>query len=87
MRRQELNTISMAHKVTAITEQIAATGQLQLNSDGTTKSQRKIQGVAINGLTVSVNEISDGSANRTIENISEELEQLRNFANALHMPH
>ena len=33
MRRQELNTISMAHKGAAITEQIATTGQLHLNSD------------------------------------------------------
>jgi len=76
MRRQELNTISMAHKATAITEQITATGQLHLNSDGTTKSQKKIQGVAISGLTVSVNEVSDGSADRIIEDISKQLEQL-----------
>ena len=54
---------------------------------GTTKSQKKIQGVAINGLTVSVNAVSDGSADQIIEDISKELEQLQNFANALHMPH
>ena len=76
MRRQELNTISMAHKATAITEQITASGQLHLNSDGTTKSQKKIQGVAINGLTVSVNEVFDGSADRIIKDISKKLEQL-----------
>ena len=87
MRRQELKTVSMAHKAEVVTNQITKTGQLHLNSDGTTKSQKKIQGVAVNGLTVSVNEVSDGSADQIVEDISKQLERLRNFANALCMPH
>ena len=40
MRRQELTTISMVHKATSIIEQVPM-GSLHLNSDGTTKSQKK----------------------------------------------
>ena len=83
MRRQELNTVSMAHKATLITEQVAQTGMLCLNSDGTTKSQKKINGVALNGLTISVNEVADGSAYRIVEDISKELKNLRDMARAL----
>ena len=74
MRRQELKTVSMAYKAEVVTNQIADTGQLHLNSDGTTKSQKKIQGVAVNGLTVSVNQVSDGRADQIVEDISKELD-------------
>ena len=83
MRRQELNTVSMAHKATLITEQVALTEMLCLNSDGTTKSQKKINGVALNGLTISVNGVADGSADRIVEDISKEFKNLRDMVRAL----
>jgi len=76
MRRQELNTVSMVHKASLITEQVAQTGMLHLNTDGTTKSQKKINGFALNGQTISINEAADGSADRIVEDISKELENL-----------
>ena len=41
MRRQEFKTVSMARKAAVVINQIAETGQLHLNSDGTTKSQKR----------------------------------------------
>ena len=41
MRRQELKTVSMVHKAITIAEQAQA-GSLHLNSDGTTKFQKKL---------------------------------------------
>ena len=84
MRRQELTTLNMVHKATSILEQ-AEKGPLHLNSDGT-KSQRKLEGVAINGMVLSVNEVSDGSADCMVEDISRELQMLRDVAHALNMP-
>ena len=57
-----------------------------MNTDGTTKGQRKIAGLAINNTTISINEVSDGSADRAIADITNELEQLRNIAHALQLP-
>ena len=45
MRREELATLNLAHKASCLTEQA---GRVNLNSDGTTKAQKKIQGAAIN---------------------------------------
>ncbi len=72
MRRQELTTVSLAHKatVTSILEQ-AKSGALHLNTDGTTKSQKKHEGAAIGG------EVPDGSADSTIDDVSQELQKLK----------
>ena len=83
MRRQELTTINMVHKATTILE---SGRSLHLNTDGTTKSQKKLEGAAVNGLVLSVNEVSDGSADSMIHDISRELEMLRSVAHALNMP-
>ena len=85
MRRQELTTVNLAHKASLILQQ-AESGALGLNSDGTTLSQRKLQGVAINGMVLSVNEVADGSAETMIKDISEEFVRLRTVAHALHYP-
>ena len=46
MRREELSTLSMVHKASAISE-AAKTEKLHLNTDGTTLQQRKLGGLAI----------------------------------------
>ena len=84
MRRQELKTVSMVHKATTIAEQ-ASVG-CHLNSDGTTKFQKKIQGVAMNGMTLSVNEVPNGCTESIIEDISAELKKLREIAHSLKIP-
>lgn len=81
MRREELKTVSMAHKAYAVNE----SESLDLNSDGTTKFQKKIGGVAVNGMVLSLNAVPDGSANSIIEDISCELEKLRDIAYALNL--
>ena len=79
MRKEELKTISMAHKASTIVQ----SETLHLNSDGTTKFQKKIGGVAINGMVFSLNEVPDGTADSTIEDIARELDKLRDIARAL----
>ena len=69
MRREELKTVSMVHKATVISD-CASQGLLHINTDGTTKNQKKLGAVALNGIVVSVNEVPDGTAASTIEDVS-----------------
>ena len=85
MRRQELTTVNLAHKATCLLDK-AQYGLLNLNCDGTTLAQKKLQGAAISGMTLSVNEIPDGSADSMIDDISKELLKLREIAHALQLP-
>ena len=86
MCRDELRTISNAHKATLLNECITKGKGFTMNSDGTTKGQRKLGGFAINSTTIGVNELSDGSADKVVADISYELETLRNTARALKLP-
>lgn len=85
MRREELTTLNLAHKASCLAKQ-AQTGGVNLNSDGTTKSQRKLQGTAISNMVMSVNEVPDGSADTLIADLSQELEKLRETAHTLGLP-
>ena len=58
----------------------------RLNTDGTTKQQKKIGGVGINDVVISVNELPDGTAASAIKDVSRELEKLREIARKLHLP-
>ena len=82
MRREELTTINLAHNAT----KLAKSDCLNLNCDGTTLSQKKLQGAAINGTVLSVNEVPDGSSDSMIADISCELQKLRDVAHALQLP-
>ncbi len=82
MRREELTTINLA---SCLAEQ-AQSGCVNLNSDETTKSQRKIQGTAINDIVISVNEVPDGSADSMIADLSQKFQKLREVAHALRLP-
>ena len=55
-----------------------------MNTDETTKAQRKLGGVAINDVRISVSELPD--AKSAIADVSRELEKLRQTALALHLP-
>ena len=86
MRRQNLTiVVSVVHKAIKIIKE-AQSGTLHLNSDGTTKSQKKLQGVVMNGMVVSVDEVPDGNANSIIDDISNELQKLHEIAHALNLP-
>ena len=76
MRREEMNTICMAQKAYSISEGKS----LHLNSDGTTKCQKKIGAVSVNGMVLCLNEVPDGSADSMVELVETELEKLRNIA-------
>ena len=86
MRRDELKTVSNAHKATALCDEAGKDKGFSINTDGTTKRQRKLGGIAINGMTVSVNELPDSSATSIVSDISREFEQLRYTAKALKLP-
>ena len=79
MRREELTSIGMAQKAHTLCEQIRRGEPFHLNSDGTTKNQHKINGVAINGLVLSINEVPDGSAETIMEDIGNELAVLNRW--------
>lgn len=81
MRKEELKTLSNCHKATTL-----CNGPFRLNTDGTTLRQRKLNGIAVNDMVVSVNEVSDGSAETTISDVTKELERLRKTAHALKIP-
>ena len=83
MRKEELKTVSNAHKSTVH----AAEGVgFSLNTDGTTKAPKKLGRVVINDV-VSVNHLPDGSAVSAISDISRELDSyLRKTATALGLP-
>ena len=74
------------HKKHTLCEQIRCGKPFHLNSDGTTKYQHKINGVAVNGLVLSINEVSDGSAETIVEDIGKELDKLRETAHQLNLP-
>lgn len=82
MRQHELKTVSMVHKAKVLSE----ANSFHLNSDGTTKFQRKIGGTVFNGLVISVNELPDGSAESMIADMSREIEKLRDIARVLKIP-
>ena len=83
MRQHELKTVSMIHKATSLAE----ADSIHLNFDGTTKYQKKIEGVAFNGLVISVNEVPDGSAKSMLADISREFQKLREIAHELNLPY
>ena len=86
MRCEELNTICNAHKASMLcTDSVRAKG-VSLNTDGTTKSQKKLGGVVANNVVLSVNELPDGTALSAIEDISREFEKLRKAAKELGLP-
>lgn len=58
---------------------------LHINTDRTTKNQKKLGAVALNGVVVSVNELPDETATSTIEDVSKELNKLREVALTLGM--
>ena len=86
MRREELKTISMAHKASTL-DNLVEDGMFHINTDGTTKFQRKLGATAINGTVIGVNEMPDGTAESIITDISKELQKLRETAQALNLPH
>ena len=86
MRREELKTVSMAHKA-SIMDNLVEEGMFHMNTDGTTKFQKKLGATAINGAVLAVNEIPDGTAESIIGDISKELQKLRETAQALNLPH
>ena len=83
MRRGELKTICDAHKATMLCNDSKG---IHLNTDGTTKQQRKLGGVVANGVVLGVNELPDGKAISAIEDISREFEKLRKTAQMLDLP-
>ena len=86
MRQEELKTISDAHKAHILCKDAGEGKGICLNTDGTTKQQRKIGGIVVNGLVLGVNELADGKAITAIEDISREFERLRQVAEMLGLP-
>ena len=67
-------------------QQLVESDCLHLNCDGTTLHQKKLQGAAINGTVLSVFEVTDGSSDSMIADVSRELQKLRDIAHALQLP-
>ena len=87
MRTEELNVISTAPKAMVVHDSLENDKPLHLNVDGTTLNQKKLGGVAINGMVLSCNVLPDGAAETAIEDVSKEPIKLRNMATALKLTH
>lgn len=83
MRKAEMSTISNAHKAHVILKEKEG---IHLNTDGTTKHQRKLRGVIANNVVISVNELPDGKAISIVNDISREFENIRRVGNMLNLP-
>ena len=81
MRKDELQIVSAAHKATVLSKHAASGVPFRLNTDGTTKGLKKVFGVGINDMVISVNELPDGTATTAIADVTQELEKLRRIAN------
>ena len=86
MRKDELKTVSAAHKATVLCEHAAKKVGFKLNTDGTTKNLKKIGAVGINDVVIADNELPSGTADAAIADISHELEKLRSVAHELKIP-
>ena len=89
MSKQKVNEIlslKYSHKVTILCNDSTKTKGIYLNTDGTTKHQRKLGGVVANDIVLGVNELPDGKAISAVEDISREFEKLRKVAQMLGLP-
>ena len=57
-----------------------------MNTDGTTLQQKKINGVVIDDIVISVGEQVDGTSDSIIDHVSKELQKLREMARDLGLP-
>ena len=70
MRKDELQIVSAAHKATVLCEHAASGVPFRLNTDGTTKDLKKVFGIGINDIVISVNELPDGTATTAIADVT-----------------
>ena len=73
MRSCELPTVSKAHQASILSQ----TENYHVNSDGTTYNQKKVQGFLINGLTLGVADVSDGTAQAAIDSLDWQFKIIR----------
>jgi len=73
MRSCELPTVSKAHQASILSE----AENYHVNSDGTTFNQKKVQGFLINGLTLGVTDVSDGTAQAAIDSLDWQFKVIR----------
>ena len=57
-----------------------------MNTDSTTKFQKKLGGVAINNMVISVNQLPDGTAVSAINDVSQNLKSYLPQHQILHLP-
>ena len=86
MRKNELKIISDAHKAHVFCNDASEGKGLLLNTDGTTKQQKKLNGAVVNDMVLSVNEVADGKAITAVEDLSKEFSKLRRVAEMLGLP-
>ena len=86
MRKEELKTICDSHKANIICSDARKGKGIFLNTDGTTKLQKKLYGIVANDMVIGVNEVPDGRAVSAVNEISREFEKLRRIAEMLGLP-
>ena len=79
MRREELPTVSRAHKA----HKLGGSISLDLGSDGTTKKLQKKGASLVNGMVLGVHDLPDGSATATLEAIQTEMEATKEIGDKL----
>ena len=79
MRREELPTVSRAHKA----HKLGGSISLDLGSDGTTKKLQKKGASLVNGMVLGVHDLPDGSATAILEAIQIEMEATKKIGDEL----
>ncbi len=73
MRSSEFPTVSKAHQASVLSQ----ADNYHVNSDGTTYNQKEVQGVLINGLTLGITDVSNGSAQAAIDSLEWQFKVIR----------
>ena len=89
IRCEEMNSTQLAMLIKQqflCDHQASENREFLKNTDGTTKCPKKLRGIAINTMVISVNELPDGTVASAIGDVSRTLEKLRRVAHALSLP-
>ena len=79
MRSCELPTVSKAHQASVLSE----SDSYHVNSDGTTLNQKKVQGFLVNGMTLGITDVSDGSAKAAVDSLDLQFKVIREVGKEL----
>ena len=83
IRSSEMPTLAKAHEAAALSQ----IHSYHVNSDGTTLNQKKVQGYLVNGVTIGVTEVADGTSLTAVDELDRLLASIREVGQELGISH